>query len=523
MGDTQVPDETAPSGSTPATEQTAEQTTEQTAEQTTEQTTEQMTEPLLPTESGSFESTPATEPQTESLIPTESDPLDSTSAPESTEESSVPIESEPETTSPYLIPDPTRIDLTTFTSELLNATFRRGTAAYPELCADGVKFIARNESRDPCVPWNVDSMYQAAGYPAVEDGKSHVPFTPEEKRVIVFKIQAEWGGAFEMFYATANNHSARAGYSIEVVYGGDSEFFGERVWQYVIFEVGERTRDWNTRFNDGFRLDYSNYVEAGDTFLIGKIAFCADRAEAEAFIAEDKGEPAPIPEVEKGYYVCLYEDRLHLPEDNVKGKVMSSLESAIKRCDQNKQYGYRVANEKGEIVYTPYSLLQCNLLREGHYVTEYAREMRFKYGDSCTNPGINHRPLRTSCDRLVDWVLYRAGFTDQPLVQGKVVSNMPEWCEEMGFQKITRMEDLQPGDIIFVRPHAQGFPLHTFMLASDYNGDSTLRYDHGSDSRIMSHQPSTEPVSYSDAPFMYAYRPVLTESNNIYYHDLYED
>ena len=171
--------------------------------------------------------------------------------------------------------------------------------------------------------------------------------------------------------------------------------------------------------------------------------------------------------------------------------------------------------------FTPYSLLQCNLLREAKYVTEYAKAERFKYGDSCTNPGINHRPLRTSCDRLVDWILYRAGFTDQPTVQGYVVSNMPEWCEKMGFKKITRMEDLQPGDIIFVRPHAQGFPLHTFMLASNYNGNSTLRYDHGSDHRIMSSQPSTEPVSYSDAPFMYAYRPVVTEENNIYYNDLY--
>lgn len=59
------------------------------------------------------------------------------------------------------------------------------------------------------------------------------------------------------------------------------------------------------------------------------------------------------------------------------------------------------------------------------------------------------------------------------------------------------------------------------MLASNYNGNSTLRYDHGSDHRIMSSQPSTEPVSYSDAPFMYAYRPVVTEENNIYYNELY--
>ena len=430
---------------------------------------------------------------------------------------------EPETESPYLIPDPTRIDLTTFSEDLLGTAFRRGSGAYPESCDEGVRFIARSESRDPGIPWDVSKMFEAAGYPASKDGMSYVPFTPEEKKVIVFKVQAEWGGAFEMYYATANRRSAKQGCSMVEIYGGDSEFFGERVWQYIIFEADENTREWETRFNDGFRLDYTNYVEAGDTFLIGAIAFCADRAEAEAYIAEDRGEIPPTPEVPKGFYVCLYEDRLHLPEDNVLGDAFATLENAKRRCDSKKQFGYRVANEKGEIVYTPYTLLQSNLLRDGHYVTEYAREMNFKYGDSCTNPGINHRPLRTSCDRLVDWVLYRAGFTDQPLVQGRVVSNMPEWCEEMGFKKITRMEDLQPGDIIFVRPHAQGFPLHTFMLASNYNGNSTLRYDHGSDHRIMSSQPSTEPVSYSDAPFMYAYRPVATEENNIYYDKYYAD
>ena len=446
-----------------------------------------------------------------------------TVAPDTTEqptESDTPEETEPETESPYLIPDPTRIDLSTLPEEVMSVTFVRPLSADWEACEQGVKFIGRGESRDPSVTWQISSMYEAAGYPASADGKTYVPFTPEEKKVIVFKIQAEWGGAFELFYATEDRSRAQAAYAMTEIYGGDSEFFGERVSQYVIFEADNRTRGWATRFNDGFRLDYTNFLQKGDEFLLEKIAFCADRAEAEAFIAEDRGEIS-TPAVEKGYYICLYEDRLHIPEDNIKGSAFSSLEKAKERCDKLKQYGYRVANEKGEIVYTPYSLLQCNLLREGNYVTVYARETKFTYGDSPTNPAINHRPLRTSCDRLVDWILYRAGFTDQPLVQGKVVSNLPEWCEEMGFQKITRMEDLQAGDIIFVRPHSQGFPLHTFMLASDYKGNSTLRYDHGSDSRIMSNQPSTEPVTYPDAPFMYAYRPVATAENNIFYNDRY--
>lgn len=461
-----------------------------------------------------------------------SNPISTTSADHGTENLSpaetivevmTPAGTEAETESPYLIPDPTRIDLTTFNDELTRKTFLRGNAAYPELCDEGVKFIGRGESRDPCVSWNVSSMYKTAGYPVSEDGESYVPFTPEEKRVIVFKIQAEWGGAFEMFYATEDRTSAKSGYSLIEVYGGDSEFFGERISQYIIFEADESTPGWSGRFNNGFRLDFTNYLEKDDTFLVEKIAFCSDRSEADAFIAADKGETEPIPAVQKGYYVCLYEDRLHLPEDNVLGDVFSSLEAAVKRCDRQKQFGYRVANEKGEIVYTPYTLLQCNLLREGKYITEYAKEERFKYGDSCTNPGINHRPHRTSCDRLVDWILYRAGFTDQPLVQGCVVANLHGWCREMGFERITRIEDLRAGDIVFVNPHADGGPQHVFMLAEDVENGQALRYDHGSDHRIMSNQPTMEPVSYGDAPFLFAYRPIATEENNVFYETLYTE
>ena len=459
-----------------------------------------------------------------------SDPIGTTSADTATEslsptettiEVTLPAETEAETESPYLIPDPTRVDLTAFTEKMFKSTFKRGNSAYPEFCDEGVRFVGRSESRDPWIFWDMSSMYQAAGYPASEDGKTYVPFTPEEKKVIVFKLQAEWGGAFEMFYATEDRTAVKPDYSMVEVYGGDSEFFGERVWQYVIFEADETTRGWATRFNDGFRLDYTNYLDKEDTVLLEKIFFCADRAEAEAYIAADKGEIQEPSAVKAGYYVCLYEDRLHMPKDNVRGSVLSSLEDAIKRCDKYKQFGYRVANEKGEIVYTPYSLLQSNLLREGNYITVYAKEEKFKYGDSCTNPGINHRPHRTSCDRLVDWILYRAGFTDQPLVQGCVVSNLHSWCRDMGFEKITRVEDLQAGDIIFVRPGANGGPEHVFMLAADPVKGYALRYDHGSDSRIMSTQPTKEPISYPDAPFLFAYRPVVTEENNIYYQDIY--
>ena len=133
--------------------------------------------------------------------------------PESTEpESTEPErETEEEINLPYLIPNPTRIDLSTFSTEMIKAAFPASKTVIVEQCDQGLKFIGRKESRDPGVQWKLSSMFKAAGYPVAEDGKSYVPFTPDEKKVIVFKIQAEWGGAFELFYATEDRNNARGG------------------------------------------------------------------------------------------------------------------------------------------------------------------------------------------------------------------------------------------------------------------------------------------------------------------------
>ena len=103
---------------------------------------------------------------------------DTTVAPDTTEqptESDTPEETESETESPYLIPDPTRIDLSTLPEEVMSVTFVRPLSTDWEACEQGVKFIGRGESRDPSVTWQISSMYEAAGYPASADGKTYVP------------------------------------------------------------------------------------------------------------------------------------------------------------------------------------------------------------------------------------------------------------------------------------------------------------------------------------------------------------
>ncbi len=166
------------------------------------------------------------------------------------------------------------------------------------------------------------------------------------------------------------------------------------------------------------------------------------------------------------------------------------------------------------------------IIEEAKTVSDFARDNEFTYGHAAINPGINWEELDpdkaidpyeklTSCDRFVDWVLYRTGFTDQPYENGLVVFQQMDWLESLTFEKIEDVSKLQKGDIVFsghdsTRP---GDPRHIFICASEnLGGDTYLRYDHGSNERIMcvkgtevneGEQPFKEPIY----DFYYAYRP----------------
>lgn len=220
-------------------------------------------------------------------------------------------------------------------------------------------------------------------------------------------------------------------------------------------------------------------------------------------------EPETIPAPTAPFSLCLYTGEL---SDGV-SEVYDTLDEAIRACKKNAYLGYRVCDSTGRLVYAPYTELQCDLLREAKWVTDYVRAEGFTYGDAPINPAIDCGAKKVSCDRLVCWVYYRVGYTDQPRTQGLVVSNFFPWCERMGFEKITRVEDLQPGDLVGVRPSAGGtYPQHVFMYAGPTRYGSTprpngnsWRYDCGSDYRIQSVQPFNEALT----DFMCAYRPVF--------------
>ncbi len=191
-----------------------------------------------------------------------------------------------------------------------------------------------------------------------------------------------------------------------------------------------------------------------------------------------------------------------------------SLKEAKRVCDANAIYGYKVYSSLGKVVYTTYGELVADIMREAKYVTDYIRENGFKYGNAPLNPAIDHSAKTVSCDRLVGWVMYRVGFTDQPENNGLFVwspgdpRDLEEWCIKNNFKRIDDISDLMPGDIVFVHPKttAKGtvYPSHTFIHGGVSTDPNYYRYDAGSDHRIQSIQPFSEPL----INFMFAYRPV---------------
>lgn len=176
---------------------------------------------------------------------------------------------------------------------------------------------------------------------------------------------------------------------------------------------------------------------------------------------------------------------------------------------------------------TTYEELVENILREAQNVADFMRDNDFNYSEDLEiNPAHNWAKLDetqaidpserlVSCDRFVGWVLYRVGFTDQPRDIGYLVYDFSEFCEAMGFRKITKVAMLKPGDIVFINPNkAHGYkPGHMFICASENLGHTTyLRYDAGSQERVKcikgtELEPGKQPFKEVIGNFCYAYRP----------------
>lgn len=428
-----------------------------------------------------------------------------------------------------------RISLSSLPSDVLSACFSPCMDTEITFGPDGMNLTAVRGSRDPSVRFRVVTLMKAAGF------INNDSVDASALSAAAFRVQTSLPGYCEVFYTVGDVTVPTAYHAAGSDYAGcDGE--------YILCDFAGEGERWRGVIHDAFRLDWSGWVMAGDSMVVSDVYLFADADEARAFVCEgNRGRKPYMPDGlvfddqpetadRDGFYVCLHDERLVSGQDNVLS-VCPTLDEAVRLCDENRVYGYRVADRYGHVVYAPYTLLQCDILREGKYVTDYVRTHSFRYGDAPINPGIDCRAGLVSCDRLVCWALYRLGFVDQPFTQGVVVSKFPDWCRGMGFTLLADPEALEPGDVMLVRPHPSGFPQHAFLFAgycekpetdpgfpaqvADPNAPAgpavkvmyAFRYDCGSDARIQSVQPSRETLFRDAYTPVALFRPVATERN----------
>lgn len=201
-----------------------------------------------------------------------------------------------------------------------------------------------------------------------------------------------------------------------------------------------------------------------------------------------------------------------------------NLDDAQKALEGIKQLGYIIYDSKNQIEYCPFeSVAQSKILYQAKYVADFVRENGFTYGDAQVNPSYDQGKTekKVSCDRYVAWVVFLAGYTKANYEDSRLnlygEKNLENYLKENNFVKITDIDDVQGGDIIFVGdsqehyPNLQGhwldYPDHVFICAGKSQSGQYYRYDAGSNARLQSVQPSDEPLEYlPDKNFRYAYR-----------------
>ncbi|MBQ5711532.1 MAG: RICIN domain-containing protein [Oscillospiraceae bacterium] len=214
----------------------------------------------------------------------------------------------------------------------------------------------------------------------------------------------------------------------------------------------------------------------------------------------------------------------------------TSYDTAKSVANSKVQYGYVVYDSNGKFVYTPATSLNASkILWNAKNAADHMRTHGFIYGNATKNQYYNKSEKIVSCDRFVGWALGDAGYVaGQPATSGLNLyghSNdlgygcLETFLKQHGFTKITDINQVKAGDIIFVgystvhttlSATMRQYPQHVFIAASGYRegGGQAYRYDAGSNSRIRSVQPTYEPLNYASNLFRFAYRAPATGNNS---------
>ena len=212
-----------------------------------------------------------------------------------------------------------------------------------------------------------------------------------------------------------------------------------------------------------------------------------------------EGKPAPADELRKGdrgEAVKTLQTMLNAIGHNcgeVDGVYGNQTENAVKSFQASIGYetdGVYGPNTKKalETAYNARGTLTVPKILSGSKdVMDTARVERYTYGDSHAIPPTSDKVI--SCDRMIDKMLWDAGYTDQR-PGGEVVSTLDGWLTKHGFVRSTSPKDIKKGSILLVKAKSSKTITHAFVVVRfDPDTWKTDRYDAGTQKRIETVQP----------------------------------
>ena len=166
----------------------------------------------------------------------------------------------------------------------------------------------------------------------------------------------------------------------------------------------------------------------------------------------------------------------------------------------------------GNFIYSRYSNKVTALLCHAKKISDLIVENGFQLGTPTKNPAVDNSELLINGDSYVGWVLYNCGYSEGQPSEGGLKLNKPgsegnlaDFCAAQGFEKVTNINDLKAGDIVFYGEvdGIEGFAGGVSILASDaFEDDTNYIYDYCYNLRMEEMQPMRESV----VDFMFAYR-----------------
>ena len=222
--------------------------------------------------------------------------------------------------------------------------------------------------------------------------------------------------------------------------------------------------------------------------------------------AENTAEP-DIPSVNAKYCV-----RRAFSDKSTEIGKYDTLEEAKLMANVNAHTGYVVFDMDGNFIYSRYSNKVTALLCHAKKISDLIVENGFQLGTPTKNPAVDNSELLINGDSYVGWVLYNCGYSEGQPSEGGLKLNKPgsegnlaDFCAAQGFEKVTNINDLKAGDIVFYGEvdGIEGFAGGVSILASDaFEDDTNYIYDYCYNLRMEEMQPMRESV----VDFMFAYR-----------------